>query len=303
MTAPADLAALVARLPEAAARIPAGWEQDAGLSHEQASRLVPIVRLELLSRMQLDFAGLTTLTPRNLIDVAAGVRGLAETTWAASVHDFFEALVKNRAELDRLVGARYEEARPHLWMQVDRSGQGGAVAVRRKVHSGLDASLVLTSGPRKRFVARALVPAWGVTEEQLWADAEANVLAATVRASPIGDGTVKFETFQREGEALSLLLYRRPGACANGYVVGLPHKGAAYALALQDAASIRAIGALGAQVAHIYKQAAAFDDHLSAHVFWLQPDGALVDLGDAREKPPPLPEAFRALATRLGALR
>ena len=91
------------------------------------------------------------------------------------------------------------------------------------------------------------------------------------------------------------------GAADFRAIAPAPHKGAAYALALEDATSFRAIGAFGAGIANIYKQAAAFDDHLSADVFWLQPDGALVDLGDAREKPPPLPEAFRALATRLGA--
>lgn len=85
--------------------------------------------------------------------------------------------------------------------------------------------------------------------------------------------------------------------------MGLPHKGAVYTVALDDANSIRAIGAFGARIANIHETASSFNDQLNAHVFWLQPDGTLVDLGDAREKPPPLPEAFRVLATRLGALK
>ena len=302
VTSPAELPALLARLPEPAERIPRGWDTEARLSHEQAIRLLPIVRQELLSRMQVDFAGLTTLTWRNLIDVAASVRELAPSDWAASVRAFFDAMVSQRAELDRLVGAPYAEVRPHLWVQLDRSSQGGVAAVHREVRPGLDASVILTAGPRKRFVARASVPGWGIAEAQLWADAESNVLAAQIRTSPVGDGIAKYETLDREGEAVGLLLHRRPAACANGYVVGLPHKGAAYALALQDATSIRAIGTFGAGIADIYRKAAAFNDELSAHVFWLEPDGTLVDLGDTREKPPPLPEAFRALAVRLGAL-
>jgi len=301
--APADLAMLFARLPEPAERIPAGWETELGLTREQSLRLLPIVRLELLRRVTEDLAQLPVLNPRALVDIGSIGRDRPRATWANEVRAYFDAIVNDRRELDRLTGgAPYDEARPHLWIQLERAGSGSPKAVQRAVIDGLVSSLVLnTSGARKRYVPRTLVSAWGLAEARLWQDAEANMLTARlVIADEVGP-VRRYSVAEHEAEALGLLLHRLPDACPNGYILGLIHKGAAHAMRVDDAGAIGNLGRFGAFVADIYGKAAAFNDELSAHVFWLGPDGVLVDLFDARTGPTGKPAAaFNDLVTRLG---
>lgn len=284
---PADLATLLARLPEPEDRIPNGWEAEVGLTQEQSLQLLPIVRLELLRRITEDVAQLPVISARTLVDLATIGRDQPRAKWTDEVSSYFDIMVNDRRELDRLTGgAPYEEVRPHLWIQLEKSGSGGPTTTHRSVADGLVSSLMLnTSGPRKRYVARALASAWGVTEAQLWEDAAANLLAAKIVTSEAGGPVRKYSVANREAEALGLLLHRLPDSCPNGHLVGLMHKGAAYAMRLDDASAVRDLARFGGFVADIHGKAAAFDDELSAHVFWLRPDGELVDLFDGRTGP------------------
>jgi nitrous oxidase accessory protein NosD len=302
--APRDLELLLGRLPEPVDRIPAGWQSEVGLTPEQASRLLPIVRLELLSRISQDIAEITAVNPRTLVDLATIVHGQPPETWAGAIHGYFDEMVADRAELDRLThGAPFEEVRPRLWVQLDRNVVGVG-AIHRGV-AGLTASIVLhSSGARKRLVTRALAPALGVTEDDLWAAAESNIVEAEVQVTSAGGPVSRYAIDGHEAEALGLLLSRRPGACPNGYLVGLIHKGTAYAMPLVDATSIHNAGPFGSLIVETYRQAAAFNDELSSHLFWLKPDGSLVDLFDAIVGPVGAPpDEFRALAAKLMALQ
>ena len=304
VNAPANLAALLGRLPEPTDRLPLGWEGDGGLSHEEATRLLPIVRLELLARMGDDLAALPVLSPRVLVDVATVVRPLPPDRWPAAIHDHFDAIALEREELDRLSGgAPYSEVKRHLWIQLDRTDGAGSGGIKRPV-AGLTASIVFHgSGARKRFVARTLVPRWGVTEADLWAAAEANMLDGELVATNPAGPVVRYGMADHECEAIGLVLHRLPGACPNGYLVGIVHKGAAYAIPLADRESIRSTGSFGSFIADMYPRAAAFHDELSSEVFWLHPDGTIETLFDALGAMPASPPAqFRELAARLGAL-
>jgi hypothetical protein len=300
---PADLAMLLARLPEPLERIPAGWETEVGLTHEQSLRLLPIVRLELLRRISDDVAQLATLSARTLVDIGTIGRDRPQATWVDEVRAYFDAMVSDRLELDRLTGgAPYEEAQQHLWIQLEQDGAGSPKGIRRAVAGGLVSSVMLTtSGGRKRYVPRTIASGWGVSEAHLWEDAAANLLATRISVVDAAGPIRKYFVENREAEALGLFLNRLPDACPNGYILGLIHKGAAHAMRIDDAGAIGNLGRFGAFVADIYAKAAAFNDELSPHVFWLSPDGELVDLFDARSGlTGKAPAAFTDLVARLG---
>lgn len=301
--APADLAMLLARLPEPAERIPAGWETELGLTREQSLRLLPIVRLELLRRVTEDLAQLPVLNPRALVDIGSIGRDRPQATWTDEVRKYFDLIVNDRRALDRLTGgAPYDEVRPHLWIQIEHAGSGSPAALRRPVVDGL-ASVLMLQAPtaRKRYVPRTLLAAWGVTEAHLWDDAAANMLAGRIVIKEDVGPVRKYGVADHEAEALGLFLHRLPDACPNGYILAFIHKGAAHAMRIDDAGAIGNLGRFGAFVADIYAKAAAFNDELSAHVLWLGPDGTLVDLFDARTGPTGKPPAaFNDLVTRLG---
>ena len=178
------------------------------------------------------------------------------------------------------------------------------MAVRRDVAEDLAAWLMVISRSRRRPVARSLIARWGVSEERAWEDAIANVLAAPLTTTAVTGPVLRFVVPDREGEAIGLLLHRRPGASPHGHLVGIVHKGAAYAIEIRDRTAVQDIGQFAAFLADIYREAARFDDQLSSRLYWLGPDGVLLGLLDILEGPPgssppePFLAAMRALEGR-----
>ena len=264
--APTGLATLLARLPEPAERVPAGWVTELGMTSADATQLLGVVRLELLARLTSDASQLPEVTPRGLMDVASMCIGVPVEQWRGQVARFFDELVDARGELDRLAnGASYEEVRPHLWIQLDR--RPAMNIVQRTLATDLVATLVISIGRRKRLVLVSLAARWSVAEARLWEDATSNMLAASPVITQVTGPVSKLETRDHEGEAIGMLLDRLPEACPSGYLVGLVHKGAAYAIALWGKSQIDHVPPFAAFLANVYREAAKFDDELSsAHV-------------------------------------
>ena len=220
------------------------------------------MRLELLRRISDDVAQLATLSARTLVDIGTIGRDRPQATWVDEVRAYFDAMVSDRLELDRLTGgAPYEEAQQHLWIQLEQDGAGSPKGIRRAVAGGLVSSVMLTtSGGRKRYVPRTIASGWGVSEAHLWEDAAANLLATRISVVDAAGPVRKYFVENREAEALGLFLNRLPDACPNGYILGLIHKGAAHAMRIDDAGAIGNLGRFGAFVADIYAKAAAFND-------------------------------------------
>jgi hypothetical protein len=275
-----DLAGLVARLPAAPRRMPAGLDEILG--PEGALRLYGLLHAEMLERLQASVADTIELTDQLVREMATLCRSLDPGLWRDRIAAEFEAVAAPRRELDRLMLARdYATVRPTLTLSVGRENDTGS-ELAQNVGGGLALYPVLGSGRRHRRVTHVMLERWGVDAERVRQDAAANTAAypGLVDEPMYADQPLvrALGAYEVEMEAAGLFLHLRQPGTKHGFVVCITHGSAAHYIRLDDPGAPDLLPAFAGVLADVYRRADAANDAHSPWLFWLKPEGTIVPL-------------------------
>ena len=298
-TTTADLAALVARLPTAPQRLPAGLP--AILGPEGSRRFYGLLHAAVVRRLTDDPAGLSELTLFLVRDLAGTVRDLPAADWAKAIDEWIDAVAAPRRELDRLtVATDYAEVVPSLGLRVSRTALAGS-ELARNIGGGLASYPTIDAGPRHRRVTYAMLERWGVDADRCFADAASNMAGdpALIDEPMYADQPTVRQVYSRtaEREAAGLCLHLRYPGTRHGFVVSITHGSRAHYVRLDDPGAMSTIPVFAKVIEGIYREADEAADARSPWLFWLTPDGKLIELFDVLQplpQPDGLPTEFRA---------
>jgi len=240
---PADLAMLLARLPEPWNGSRRAERRRSGSPTSSLSGSSRSCALSCSDGSATDVAQLATLSARTLVDIGTIGRDRPQATWVDEVRAYFDAMVSDRLELDRLTGGaptrRRSSTSGSSSKQEVQAAQRDTASRRRCLVSSV---MLTTSGGRKRYVPRTIASGWGVSEAHLWEDAAANLLATRISVVDAAGPVRKYFRREPRGRGTGSVLNRLPDACPNGYILGLIHKGAAMRWRIDDAGAIGNLG-------------------------------------------------------------
>jgi hypothetical protein len=299
-TTTADLAALVARLPAAPRRLPAGLPDILG--PEGSRRFYGLLHAAIVQRLADDPAGLSGLTRFVVRDLAGSVRDLPVADWATAIDAWMDEMAAPRRELDRLTLATdYAEVLPSLGLRVARTALTGS-ELARDIGGGLATYLTIDAGPRHRRVTFAMLERWRVDADRCFADAASNTAGdpALIDEPMYADQPAVRQLYSRtaEREAAGLCLHLRHPGTRRGFVVSITHGTRAHYVRLDDPGAVTTIPVFANIIAGIYREADKAADAHSPWLFWLRPNGQAVELFNILEPMPRierLPTEFVAM--------
>jgi hypothetical protein len=274
-------------------RILVGAILDAGVEKADAAALLAIIRAQTSGRVTAG-APLPAITTRRLTDLALACRGNPAERWPAIIGQELDAGISESDELDTLMFAPYDVARPHLIVYLypappEQPPNVELDIVFSEVLPGTYAYLRLhSSGGRTRAVIADMLDGWGVSAAQAWSDAADNLVNATIQSEPWPDAESPIRRLFVDGleaEWLGLLAHRLPMASRAGNLVAMPFRSAALVLRLDAMTDLRAIPAFARLAANAYREAAKFEDQLCPELLWLRADGTPVTICNIFEPP------------------
>jgi len=303
VTASADLASLVTRLPAEPRRLPPGLESILG--PEGSRRFYGLFHAVVVEWLRSDPTGLAELAVPLVREAATRCRTMPPAEWAADINAWLDEMAGPRRELDRLTLATdYAQVSPSLLLYVARRAVTGS-ALARDVGGGLALYPTIGVGRRHRRVTHAMLDRWGVDAERCFADAASNTAhdPGLVDEPMYPDQPAVRQLYAREveREAAGLFLHLRHPATRRGFVVSITHGSRAHYVRLDDPGAIATVPVFAKIIADIYRNADRAADAHSPWLFWLTPDGRPVELFDVLAPMPPiekLPAEFVAMAER-----
>ena len=290
VTSSASLAGLVTRLPTNAQQLLPGLEGI--LDSEGAQRFYSFLRAAVVDRLETDAAGLAELNVPGMRELASRCVSLPIGEWPHEMRLWMDEMAAPKGELDRLtLATSYETVEPALALRVAPQGLSGS-QLARDVGGGLTVYPVISVGHRHRRVTHAMAARWGVDAERCHRDAAARTAFAEdlIDEQMYADQPTVRQLYARESEreAAGLHLHLRYPETRRGFVVSITHGGRAHYIRLDDPGAPALIPAFSQVIAEIYRNADAVADAHSPWLFWLAPDGRLIELFDTTMPMPPL---------------